>query len=183
VGGILVAVTAAQTVETVLPWVIVPTPIQMAAQAIEPLRSANPYGLFRVMTTRRPEITVEGSDDGESWKPYRFRWKPCELDRAPRFTTPHLPRLDWQMWFAALAGDCRSTPWFLRFEQRLLEGAPEVLSLLRENPFPDRPPRYIRARLALYTFTPWGSKDWWAREELGLFCGPLALRQDENTEN
>jgi hypothetical protein len=182
-GGILVAVTGAQTVETVLPWVIVPTPIQMAAQAIEPLRSANPYGLFRVMTTQRPEITVEGSDDGETWKPYRFRWKPCELDRTPRFTTPHLPRLDWQMWFAALAGDCRSAPWFLRFEQRLLEGAPAVLGLLRENPFPDRPPRYIRARLALYTFTAWGSKDWWAREELGLFCGPLALRQDRNMEN
>ena len=61
-----------------------------------------PYGLFAVMTTERPEITVEGSDDGETWKPYRFRWKPCELDRRPRFTTPHMPRLDWQMWFAAL---------------------------------------------------------------------------------
>ena len=62
------------------------------------------------MTTERPEIIVEGSDDGVSWKPYRFRWKPCELDRRPRFTTPHMPRLDWQMWFAALAGDCRSSP-------------------------------------------------------------------------
>jgi hypothetical protein len=170
VGGILVAVTAAQTVETILPWVIVPMPIEVLAQWIEPLRSANPYGLFRVMTTRRPEITVEGSDDGVSWKPYRFRWKPCELDRAPRFTTPHLPRLDWQMWFAALAGDCRATPWFIRFERRLLEGSPAVLGLLRENPFPARPPRYVRARLGLYTFTSWGSKDWWNREDLGLFC-------------
>src|SRR5579883_2358201 len=173
VGGILVAVTGAQTVETVLPWVLVPMPIQILAQVIEPLRSANPYGLFRVMTTERPEITVEGSDDGANWKPYRFRWKPCELDRAPRFTTPHLPRLDWQMWFAALAGDCRSAPWFLRFQRRLLEGSPAVLGLLRENPFPDRPPRFVRARLARYTFTHWGSKDWWACQELGLFCPPL----------
>src|SRR5262249_40083343 len=172
-GGILIAVTAAQTVETVLPWVIVPMPIQVVAQWIEPLRSANPYGLFRVMTTQRPEITVEGSDDGVSWKPYRFRWKPCELDRAPRFTTPHLPGLDWQMWFAALAGDCRSAPWFIRFERRLLEGSPEVLGLLRENPFPGRPPRSVRARLALYTFTRWGSNDWGTREELGLFCPSL----------
>ena len=84
-----------------------------------------------------------------------------------------MPRLDWQMWFAALAGDCRAAPWFLRFEQRLLSGTPEVLALLRENPFPDRPPRYIRARLSLYTFTRWGSHDWWASEDVGLFCPPM----------
>ena len=157
VGGILVAVTAAQTIEDRLVARGDPDrPIQVLARAIEPLRSANSYGLFRVMTTKRPEITVEGSDDGVSWKPYRFRWKPCELDRRPRFTTPHMPRLDWQMWFAALGGDCRDEPWFLRFEQRLLEGSPEVLALLRENPFPDRPPRYLRARLSLYDVHPMG---------------------------
>src|SRR5262249_55984987 len=111
-GGILVAVTGLQTIETAFPRTMVPlailAPIQTLAQWIEPLRSANPYGLSRVMTTERPEFTVEGSDDGETWKPYRFRWKPCELDRPPRFTTPHMPRLDWQMWFAALRGDCRN---------------------------------------------------------------------------
>src|SRR5262249_6446036 len=106
---------------------------------------------------------------------YRFRWKPCELDRGPRFTPFHLPRLDWQMWFAALGGNCRSQPWFLRFEQRLLENAPEVLALLRENPFPGRPPNYVRARLYLYQFTAWPSRDWWDRTELGLFCPPLTL--------
>ena len=68
---------------------------------LAPLRIANSYGLFAVMTTERPEITVEGSDDGETWRPYRFRWKPGELDRRPRFAPLHLPRLDWQMWFAA----------------------------------------------------------------------------------
>jgi lipase maturation factor 1 len=172
-GGILVAVTGAQTVETVWPTTMIPMPIQMLAQWIDPLRSANPYGLFRVMTTERPEITVEGSDDGVNWKPYLFRWKPCELDRRPRFTTPHMPRLDWHMWFAALRGDCRNAPWFLRFEQRLLEGSPEVLALLRENPFPDRPPRYLRARLSRYTFTQWGSRDWWNSKELGLYCPPM----------
>jgi lipase maturation factor 1 len=170
VGGILIAVTAGQALETVWPSVVVPAPIQVVERWLDPLRIANPYGLFRVMTTERPEITVEGSDDGVSWKPYRFRWKPGELDRRPRFATPHMPRLDWQMWFAALSGHCRAAPWFLRFEQRLLDGMPEVLALLRENPFPDRPPRYIRARLSLYTFTRWGSKDWWASEDVGLFC-------------
>jgi hypothetical protein len=176
VGGALVAVTGAQTIETVWPHAVIPLPVQMIAQAIEPLRSASPYGLFRVMTTERPEITVEGSNDGETWKPYRFRWKPCELDRRPRFTTPHMPRLDWQTWFAALGGDCRMEPWFLRFEQRLLEGSPEVLALLREVPFPDRPPRYLRARLSLYTFTRWGSRDWWASQDIGLYCPPMARR-------
>jgi hypothetical protein len=174
VGGLLIAVTAAQTMEAVWPSVGVPVPVQMVAEWLEPLRSANPYGLFRVMTTKRPEITVEGSDDGETWKPYRFRWKPDELDRAPRFAILHLPRLDWQMWFAALAGHCGSVPWFLRFERRLLAGTPEVLGLLRENPFPDHPPRFIRARLALYSFTRRGSKDWWQCDELGLFCPEVA---------
>jgi hypothetical protein len=174
VGGILVTVTATQTVETVWPQVEVPVLIQMLGQWLAPLRSTNPYGLFRVMTKERPEITVEGSDDGITWKPYRFRWKPCELDRAPRFAVLHLPRLDWQMWFAALAGNCWSEPWFQRFERRLLAGTPEVLALLRENPFPQHPPRFVRARLARYTFTRFGSKDWWQREELGLFCPEIA---------
>ncbi len=172
-GGILVAVTAGQTLETVSPSVILPMPLQEVGQWIEPLRSANPYGLFRVMTRERPEITVEGSDDGVNWRPYRFRWKPEEPGRRPRFATPHMPRLDWQMWFAALGGDCRGEPWFLQFEERLLDGVPEVLALLRENPFSAHPPRYLRARLSRYTFTTWGSSDWWSVEERGLFCQPF----------
>jgi lipase maturation factor 1 len=173
VGGILVAVTAGQTLETVGLPMLVPAPLQVVGEWLEPLRSANPYGLFRVMTTERPEITVEGSDDGVLWKPYRFRWKPDELDRRPRFATPHMPRLDWQMWFAALSGDCRSVPWFRRFEQHLFNGTPEVLALLRENPFPDRPPRYLHSSLSLYTFTRRGSKDWWASENAGSFSPPM----------
>ncbi len=174
-GAIIIAITAAQTVETVLPEVVVPSELLTLSQWAEPFRSTNGYGLFAVMTTTRPEIIVEGSDDGVTWKPYGFRWKPSERDRAPRFTSPHLPRLDWQMWFAALAGDCRSAPWFLQFEQRLLEGSPAVLGLLRENPFPARPPRYVRARLDLYRFTSWVSRSWWSREDRGLFCRPLSL--------
>ncbi len=182
VGGILIVVTAGQTLETVWPSAVVPVPLQVVGQWLEPLRSANAYGLFRVMTTERPEITVEGSDDGVSWRIYRFRWKADELDRRPRFATPHMPRLDWQMWFAALSGDCRSAPWFLRFEQSLARGTPEVLALLRENPFPDRPPRYLRARLSLYTFTRWGSKDWWAAEDVGVFCLPMGSAAGDRNE-
>ncbi len=174
-GAIVVAITATQTVETLWPEAPVPSELVMLSEWAEPFRSTNTYGLFAVMTTTRPEIIVEGSDDGASWKPYRFRWKPCDLDRPPRFTFPHLPRLDWQMWFAALAGDCGGAPWFIRFEQKLLEGSPDVFALLRENPFPDRPPRYVRARLFLYRFTSWGTSDWWSRTDVGSFCPPLSL--------
>jgi hypothetical protein len=172
-GGLLVVATAVRTVETIFPSVVVPVPVQVVSEALEAMRSTNSYGLFRVMTTKRPEITVEGSDDGLTWKAYGFRYKPGELDRMPGFTTPHMPRLDWQMWFAALSGDCFSEPWFLRFERRLAEGAPEVLALLEKNPFSGRPPRLIRARLDLYTFTRWGSRNWWARDPVGPYCPPM----------
>ncbi len=175
-GGGIVVVTATQTLETVAPELVIPSELLTLSQWMEPFRSTNGYGLFAVMTTRRPEIIVEGSDDGVSWKPYRFRWKPCELDRRPRFTTPHLPRLDWQMWFAALNGERGSVPaWFFRFEQKLLEGSPAVLGLLRENPFSNHPPVYVRARLYLYRFTSLRSRDWWVRDERGLFCSSLSI--------
>ncbi len=150
----------------------------MLTEWLAPLRSTNHYGLFAVMTTTRPEIMIEGSEDGRTWLPYHFRWKPCELDRAPRFTTPHLPRLDWQMWFAALAGDYRSAPWTLRFQQRLLEGEPAVLRLSR-LPFWRAATALRGARLFLYTFTRSSSADWWSREDRGLYCPALTLERSE----
>jgi hypothetical protein len=171
----IVLVTALEATERAKFLAPVPWPAEALRHWVSPLRSFNAYGLFAVMTTQRFEIEVEGSDDGLTWYLYRFRWKPDEPDRRPRFTTPHMPRLDWQMWFAALRPDCRSQPWFLRFEQRLLEGSEPVLRLLRENPFAGRRPRYIRARLYLYHFTRWGSRDWWERREVGTYC-PTAER-------
>ncbi len=152
-GSLLVVVTTARMIEEALPEALLPPPVNGLVEAVRPFHSANSYGLFRVMTKTRKEITIEGSDDGETWKPYRFRWKPGELDRRPRFATPHMPRLDWQMWFAALGQDCLGEHWFLAFEERLFEGSPSVLALLRENPFTDRPPRILRARLARYNFS------------------------------
>jgi hypothetical protein len=175
VAVLIVLVTTMEGINRAGPQFEFPSPFERLRRLVEPLRSMNAYGLFAVMTTERPEIEVEGSDDGLTWRPYRFVWKPGELDRRPRFTTPHMPRLDWQMWFAALSSDCRHAPWFIRFEQRLLEGSPPVLELLRENPYPDRPPRLLKARLFLYRFTHLGSKDWWAREEVGLYCPPVEL--------
>ena len=149
---------------------------------VEPFRSLNSYGLFRVMTRTRPEIVVEGSSDGVIWRPYEFKYKVGDLRRPPPIVAPHQPRLDWQMWFAALA-DVRQEPWFVNFLARLLQGSPSVLRLLEENPFPDTPPRYVRARLFQYHFTDIAEKNqtgaWWKREEEGLYCPVLSLRSEE----
>lgn len=153
-------------------------PTEILDEWWSPFRSTNTYGLFASMTLSRPEIEVQGSDDGEVWKTYAFRFKPGDLDRAPRWTAPHQPRLDWQMWFAAL-GDVRSSrnQWFLAFLVRLLEGNEEVLALLETNPFPDQPPRFVRAIVADYRFTDWGSGDpnWWRKGEPRVYCPPVEL--------
>jgi len=147
---------------------------------VEPFRSLNGYGLFRVMTKTRPEIVVEGSPDGVNWKPYEFKYKVGDPGRAPPIVAPHQPRLDWQMWFAALA-DVRHEPWFVNFLVRLLQGSPPVLRLLKENPFPDAPPRYVRARLFQYHFTDITERNqagaWWKRQEdEALYCPTVSLR-------
>jgi Lipase maturation factor len=155
-----------------------PRPLLALDRAAAPFRTVNSYGLFAVMTTTRPEIIVEGSRDGERWEPYEFRWKPGLLSRAPRLVAPHQPRLDWQMWFAAL-GDYRSNPWFLSFLQRLLQGSPDVIALVRRDPFPNAPPRYVRAVVYDYRFTHFDQRretgHWWKRNLLGLYCPVLTL--------
>ena len=142
---------------------------------VEPLRLVNSYGLFAVMTTTRPEIVVEGSDDGVNWLAYEFPYKPGDLRRSPPVVAPLQPRLDWQMWFAAL-GSYQQNPWFVNFMVRLLQGEPSVLRLLRYNPFPKGPPRYVRARVYLYHFTRWGERGWWRREDGGMYFPPVGMR-------
>jgi hypothetical protein len=131
------------------------------------------------MTTERPEIIVEASNDGVNWKAYEFKWKPGDVKRRPRFVAPHQPRLDWQMWFAALSF-YQNNWWFGQFLKRLLQGAPGVLALLRTNPFPDSPPRFIRAVLYDYRFTDFAQRRatgaWWRRERRGLYSPALSQR-------
>jgi hypothetical protein len=129
-----------------------PHTISTAVRYVSSFHIVNNYGLFTVMTTTRAEIIIEGSNDGRNWKAYEFNYKPGDLKGGVRFVAPHQPRLDWQMWFAAL-GDYRRNPWFVNFMYRILEGSPEVLALLKYNPFPDNPPKYLRAQVYDYTFT------------------------------
>ena len=155
-------------------------PVAVADEWLAPFRSFNGYGLFAVMTTDRREIIVEGSNDGVNWLPYEFKYKPGNVDRRPVFVAPHQPRLDWQMWFAAL-GDAQQNPWFMNFCDRLLQGSPEVLALLDKNPFPNHPPRYIRAEFYEYRFTNFAERRatgaWWQRELLGEYLPPISLRE------
>jgi lipase maturation factor 1 len=147
-------------------------------QRLEILRIVNGYGLFRVMTKDRKEIVIEGSADGLDWKPYQFKWKPGNVMRAPGWCQPHQPRLDWQMWFAAL-GSYRENPWLIQTMIALLHGQPKVAALFERNPFSDNPPRYIRATLYRYRFTTADEHRqtgaWWKRQELGEYLPSISL--------
>jgi hypothetical protein len=147
-----------------------------------PFRSVNGYGLFRTMTTERPEIVIEGRRAGSDWVEYRFRWKAGAPADAPRFVAPHQPRLDWQMWFGAL-NPPRHQYWLLPLARRLLEGRPEVRALLADDPFGDAPPDELRFVAYRYRFSrrhePDGGAAWWVREPLGALTGPISRRSDE----
>ena len=155
-----------------------PEVAQALDNLIEPLRIVSTYGLFAVMTTKRNEIVIEGSHDGVEWREYEFRYKPGDVARRPRWNIPHQPRLDWQMWFAAL-DDPHYLPWFSRFLERLLENEPTVTALLERNPFPDRPPTYVRAQFYDYTYAGQEEKargQWWNRRSLGLYFPKARLK-------
>jgi hypothetical protein len=150
-------------------------------EALEPFRIANQYGLFAVMTRGRYEIEFQGSNDGVNWMAYEFRNKPQAVNEAPRIYAPYQPRFDWNLWFASL-GDWRENEIVPITEERLLVGDNDVLALFRRNPFPQVPPRYVRAVLWQYWFTSVDEKrstgDWWRRESLGLYAPELTMTAD-----
>ncbi len=148
------------------------------ANAIRPFHIFNSYGLFAVMTTSRPEIIILGSDDRENWFPYEFKWKPGIVTNKPEFVAPHQPRLDWQMWFAALSNYERN-PWLIQFMIRLLQGSRPVIELLGSNPFPDSPPKYLQALVYDYRFSDTETRNrdgsWWNRKLLRPYTPILQL--------
>jgi hypothetical protein len=149
----------------------------------------NAYGAFGSITKVRYEIVVEGTeeefiDTTTDWKEYEFKGKPGDPKRRPPQVAPYHLRLDWLMWFAAMSTPV-AHPWFLTFMVKLLEHDRPTLKLLRHNPFPDRPPRYVRALLYHYRFTSWqerrASGAWWSRTLVGEYLPPIRLRVDEVT--
>lgn len=172
---VLSIVILAGTFRAPVPW---PRWVGALYEAVQPFRSVNHYGLFAVMTKSRPEIVIEGSPDGEHWFAYEFAWKPGDPARRPRFVAPHQPRLDWQMWFAAL-GTREGNPWFLHLLVRLLQNEPAVLALLAHNPFPERPPQAVRAWVYEYRFTTAAERRatgaWWTRAPKAVYCPAIRL--------
>jgi predicted DCC family thiol-disulfide oxidoreductase YuxK len=156
-----------------------PTPVGRAAQQITQFGFVNHYGLFAVMTTQRMEIQIEGSQDGETWEPYLFHYKPGPLNRRLPWVEPYQPRLDWQMWFAALS-NARDNPWFIRMMVGLLRGSKPIAALFEQTPFSGTTPKFVRATIYEYHFTSWDERrktgNYWKREMKGLYFPVVSLR-------
>lgn len=169
--------TTAELVLMLLPGTLPKAPIA----ALDPFRIANQYGLFAVMTRGRYEIEFQGSNDGENWQPYLFRYKPQLPQEAPGIYAPYQPRFDWNLWFASL-GDWQQNQIVPLTEEKLLANDTDVLALFRGNPFTAKPPLYVRAILWQYWFTSLQEKrqtgDWWRRKLLGLYAPVLTRTPD-----
>jgi len=152
-----IALAAVVAVLSIAPTLNMLSPGQVMNTSFNPLQIVNTYGAFGSVTKERYEIVVEGSNaeaitDAAEWREYEFKGKPGDPARTPPQIAPYHLRLDWLMWFAAMSSPS-DYPWFPQLLLKFLEGDTAVLSLMRSNPFPDRPPRWIRAQLYLYAFT------------------------------
>ena len=170
----------ATTAQLIWTFVRLPLP-DFPVTALEPFRIANRYGLFAVMTRGRYEIEFQGTTDGENWTAYPFLHKPQRLDQPPGIYAPFQPRFDWNLWFASL-GSWREYPIVPNTEIKLLSNDKDVLSLFAGNPFPNQPPKQIRAVLWQYWFTSMGEKHltgmWWRRQLLGVYAPALEREPD-----
>jgi hypothetical protein len=157
-------------------------PLPMAPViALEPSRIAESYGLFAVMTPARYEIEFQGSNDGITWTPYPFRYKPQDPRQPPGIFAPYQPRFDWNLWFASL-DNWRENRFVISTEEGLLMNSPSVLSLFAGDPFKAMPPRMVRAVIWQYWFTDWAEKRqglWWRRQLLGEYAPTIERENGE----
>ena len=177
--GILVAILSIQPIRNML------SPDQVMNTAYNPLHLVGTYGAFGSVTRERHEVVVEGTGESEltpatKWREYEFKGKAGVTGRMPPQIAPYHLRLDWLMWFAAM-GPYEGEPWFEHFVSKLLENDGPTLGLLRTNPFPDRPPRYVRALLYEYRFTSPEERartgQWWRRDLVSVYFPPVSLEQ------
>jgi hypothetical protein len=154
---------------------------QLMNASFEPLHLVNTYGAFGAVTRERLEVIIKGTDadfvDGSTqWREYEFKGKPGDVNRRPCIVSPYHWRLDWQMWFAAMSPP-ELHPWILALVQRLLEDEKRILRLLACNPFPDAPPKFIRADWYRYQFTKPGERAWWTRTYVTEYLPPMTLHR------
>jgi lipase maturation factor len=154
---------------------------QVMNGSFDRLHLVNTYGAFGSVGKRRSEVILEGTRDAAitdttQWQPYEFKCKPGDVYRRPCIVAPYHYRADWQIWFAAMSV-YQHQPWLVHFVAKLLEGDAGALSLLANNPFPDAPPRFVRAELYEYAFTHFGdtSGAWWTRQRVGPYLPPVSL--------
>jgi Lipase maturation factor len=155
--------------------------------SFEPIHLVNTYGAFGTITRPRYEVIVEGTDENTltsntRWREYEFIGKPGDVNRIPPQVAPYHLRLDWLMWFAAFSSPAEH-PWFISLLGKLLEGDKPVMGLLRHNPFPDAPPKFVRALLYEYDFTTpeehAGTGAIWDRKLVALYFPAVSLNNDE----
>jgi Lipase maturation factor len=154
---------------------------QMMNASFDPLHLVNTYGAFGAVTRNRLEVVIKGTDaespdESAEWRDYEFKGKPGNVERVPPMVSPYHYKLDWQMWFAAMSSPMLH-PWIFAFIEKLLEGEQKILSLLANNPFPNAPPRFIRADWYRYGFTKPGEGAWWTRTYVGPYLPPMTLRR------
>ncbi|HEV2114117.1 MAG TPA: lipase maturation factor family protein, partial [Terriglobales bacterium] len=174
-------VTTVEMLWMIWPRINWPRATRAPVVALYPFRIANQYGLFAVMTRGRWEIEFQGSDDGQNWVAYPFRYKPQDPRQAPGIYAPYQPRFDWNLWFASF-GNWRENAIVPSAEEALLVNDPDVLALFAGNPFPQHPPKQVRAVLWQYWFTSLEEKRtqglWWRRQLLGLYAPTLTRTAD-----
>jgi hypothetical protein len=153
---------------------------QLMNASFDPVHLVNTYGAFGSISRRRYELVIEGTADPAPgtqarWLEYEFKGKPGDLRRRPPQLAPYHLRLDWLMWFAALSPGY-AEPWLPRLLDGLLAGDPDMLRLLRANPFPSAPPARVRVSRYQYQFTSWRqlrqTGAWWERTPAGIYLEP-----------
>jgi hypothetical protein len=152
---------------------------QLMNASFETLHLVNTYGAFGAVTRERFEVVIKGTnaevpDANAEWHEYEFKGKPGDVNRHPCIVSPYHWRLDWQMWFAAMSAP-EFHPWIFTLVQRLLEREERILRLFARNPFPNAPPKFIRADWYRYQFTKPGDRGWWARTYAGEYLPPITL--------
>jgi lipase maturation factor 1 len=176
--GIFLAVMVAS--QQFAPNAIISKSTRPVRNILLPFRVANPYGLFAMMTTHRPELIIEGSDDGTNWYAYSLPWKPQNPKTPPKRVAPYHPRLDWQLWFAGL-GTYRNNPWTVNLMIQLLRNSKDVTALFSFNPFPLSPPKYVRIMKSNYEFTTFEERErsnfWWKILSREIYLPALTLKQ------
>ena len=178
VAAVLIFLASCQFLSTAAGSVL-PEMVDEILSAVAPFHLADRYGLFAVMTKTRPEIVFEGSRDGQNWRAYEFKYKPGDdLKRAPPWVEPHMPRLDWRLWFAAMQ-PVEANPWVLSLVRHLLEGDSSMHGFFAVDPFEKVPPLFIRAFVYDYHFTTPEEKKadgaWWRRDNKQIYLPPTAL--------